>query len=411
MCLSLIVDCHPRIGGTNKIMKYRASQIPNLSVRLSEIKRQLKQGQLVVVESTQYQDHITVYMAWLEQPGRVLVSSPLLPDIQKQHLKDQASRYVEHNDVIMFHTSGTTGMPKLIVHTRQSMQKIKEISQEVWRWQREYVNVTVVPPMTSAFWHIILPGFIEKEFEILESSKNTFKKDIAQGGPVALVVPSILDILIATKTKIDLSNYRKILSGGSQVRSVHAEYVLSHGAQLFDHAFGTTETGSPILSREMNNSEFGDYTCLSAVAGIETKLEDGELWVKGLSLCANFQDLSHHDSWYRTGDYWETGPNGLIKFLGRKDDFVKLNSQRANLNDIEHYFATCGLGECLAVPQQKLGVDWIELWHTLTVTDQQLELIKSQSRKVLIPCCVPRKFKQVSELPKTALGKRQRITV
>jgi len=341
----------------------------------------------------------------------VLVCSPLLPDIQKQHLKDQASRYIEHNDVIMLHTSGTTGMPKLIVQTRKSMQKIKEISQEVWQWKSEYVNVTVVPPMTSAFWHIILPGFVEKEFEILESSKNTFKQDIARGGPVALVVPNMMYILIATNTKIDLSNYRKILCGGSQVRSAHAEYVLDHGAQLFDHAFGTTETGSPILSREMNNSALGDYTCLSAVAGIETKLENGELWVRGSSLCANYNSFSHHESWYRTGDYWQSGPEGLIKFLGRKDDFVKLNGYRANLNDIEQYFSLQGLGECLAVPQNKLGVDWIELWHTAEVGNKQTELLKKQCHNIMVSCCVPRKFKQVNQLPKTALGKKQRITL
>jgi acyl-coenzyme A synthetase/AMP-(fatty) acid ligase len=309
----------------------------------------------------------------------------------------------------MFHTSGTTGCPKLIVHTRQSMEKIRDMSQSVFQWHRDCVHVNLVPATTSAFWHIILPNFVEKEFEILQSSRNTFKDDLPCGGPVCIVVPNMLDMLIDTNTKIDLSNYRKILAGGSQVRPVHANYILSNGAKLFDHAYGTTETGSPMLSREMCTSEFGDYTQLAGVNGTQTKLEDGELWVKGPTLCANFQDLSHHDSWYRTGDYWETGPTGLIRFLGRKDDLVKLNGQRANLNDIEYYFVSRGLGECLAVPQRKLGVDWIELRHTAEVNDRQLELIRSQSHQVMIPCCVPRKFTQVSELPKTALGKRQRI--
>jgi acyl-coenzyme A synthetase/AMP-(fatty) acid ligase len=388
---------------------FRPSQITGLSYTVSEIKNQLRLGKLIVVESTQYQEHIVAYMSWLEQPGRILICSPLLPEIQRQHLKEQANAYVAHNDVIMFHTSGTTGMPKLIVHTRDSMAHIKQMSQSVFQWDRDCVHVTVIPAMTSAFWHIILPSLVEKDFKLLLSSKNTFKNDIGNGGPVCLVVPNLLDILIASKVKIDLSGYRKILAGGSQVNSCHAEYVLTNGCQWFDHGFGTTETGSPLLSREMCNSEFGNYTSLTGVAGMQTKLEDGELWVSGPSLCANYKDLSHHNSWYRTGDYWETGPQGLVKFLGRKDDFVKLNGYRANLNDIEYYFSSQGLGECLAVPQNKLGIDWIELWHTSPVPKKILEELKNKSQKIMIPCCVPRKFKKVDELPKTALGKRQRI--
>jgi acyl-coenzyme A synthetase/AMP-(fatty) acid ligase len=390
---------------------FRPSQIFDLAKKINQIKNQLRLGQLVVVESTLHQEHIVAYMAWLEQPGRILICSPLLPEIQRQHLKTQANSYVEHNDMIMFHTSGTTGMPKLIVHNRQSMSQIKQMSQSVFAWDQDCVHVTVIPAMTSAFWHIILPGLVEKDFTLLLSSKNTFKDDVPKGGPVCLLVPNLLDMLIASKAKVDFSGYRKILAGGSQVKSQHAEYVLSNGCQWFDHGFGTTETGSPLLSREMCDSKLGDYTSLSGTAGMQTKLEDGELWVKGPSLCANYQDLSHSDSWYRTGDYWEIGPQGLIKFLGRKDDFVKLNSYRANLNDIEHYFSLHGLGECLAVPQTKLGVDWIELWHTGAVSQKTLLNLKNQSQEVMIPCCVPRKFKKVDELPKTALGKRQRIKI
>lgn len=387
----------------------RATEIPNLSKTTAEIRNRLKSGETVIACSADHYYHVAVYTAWLEQPGRVLIFSHLLPEHQQQHLVSLASNQHQYLDSLMFCTSGTTGMPKLIVHDRNSMAAIAQMSQEVFGWDKNQIFVSLFPAGTSAFWHILIPAFVEKQFRVIFSSRDTLKKDFILGNAVGILMPGMIDMLMAMNINMSLSGYEKILSGGSRIKTKHAQYVLANGAKQFDHSFGSTETGSPLLSREMTSFEQGDFTCLRAKGGMMTQLVDGELWVKGPALAVNL--WLEPEGWYRTGDYWQQGSHDLIKFIGRNDDLIKMNGYNVNLNDVEDWFSARGFGECLAIPHQKIGIDWIELLHVGKLSDYEKNIVKEKAKIELIPCSVPRKFKLVNELEKTVLGKKRRVRV
>lgn len=71
----------------------------------------------------------------------------------------------------------------------------------------------------------------------------------------------------------------------------------------------------------------------------------GELWIGGQSLATGYiGDLErtrqrfitmNGEKWYRTGDYGKYNEQGIIEFLGRKDDQVKISGHRIEIGEIE----------------------------------------------------------------------------
>jgi acyl-coenzyme A synthetase/AMP-(fatty) acid ligase len=163
------------------------------------------------------------------------------------------------------------------------------------------------------------------------------------------------------------------------------------------------------MSRKFTvDDQYYDHTDLSALTnGVELKLVDRELWVRSPSLCENFKSFSHEGEWRRTGDLWQE-QQSLIKFIGRTDDVVKINSYTANLLEIETWWESRDLGECVAKCRSIGGNDYIELVHTKNFDSSTKENFKAQSKEVFPLCNVPAKFTQVPAIPKTSLGKKQR---
>ncbi len=71
----------------------------------------------------------------------------------------------------------------------------------------------------------------------------------------------------------------------------------------------------------------------------------GELWIAGKSIATGYkgneQQTNKHfinidgDRWYRTGDYGKYLDNGILAFLGRQDEQIKVNGHRIELGEIE----------------------------------------------------------------------------
>lgn len=89
--------------------------------------------------------------------------------------------------------------------------------------------------------------------------------------------------------------------------------------------YGMTETGPTVASATPDNAVAG---CVGhCVDGVEFKVVDGELHVRGPSLLAGYLDATRTpfdaDGFFRTGDLVELSEAGL-RILGRKDDRLTL---------------------------------------------------------------------------------------
>jgi len=385
-------------------------QICRLDDYLIQAEKNLRSDRVYVLSTNNFLEHIAAYMVWRDQGGNIFVKHPDLPPEQTQHVLKNLENLETSEPSIILHTSGTTGWPKLVINHQQQIDQACLMSTQAWEWSQQTSFLNFIPAFTSGFWHIILPATVMHDSTLFIGNRETVADDINRSGcNRTILVPGMINRLRGFKSKIDLSGYEIVGAGASQVSEHHCRYIFTHGAQSMAHLYGATEIGSPILSRRSYKlGDHNEWLPLSANGHNHVQLVNGELWVRGASLCVNYQDFDHQDQWLRTNDLWEQQQN-LIRFVGRRNDIVKMNGFQANLLMIENTVeARTDLGECLAVPRQTAGVDWIELQYVNPATTVDRKRLDQILNPVLSQCNIPKKYTLVDHIPKNGLGKKLR---
>lgn len=144
--------------------------------------------------------------------------------------------------------------------------------------------------------------------------------------------------------------------------------------------------------------------------------EEGEICVGGPILALGYynnlekthQDFiqnplneSYEEIIYKTGDIGEIKADGLLYFHGRKDRQIKHMGHRVELDEVELAVnSISGINECSTLYNPKEGVIW--LFYS---GDTPLKELVTELRSQLPGFMIPRKVKQLTELPKLPNGK------
>lgn len=394
-----------------KLFKQGVDISSSILNKVDYYRQALKSQQTVVITSIDHADHVAAYLAWQDTPGKILIMHPLLSPSDQQYLTSSVDNYQDVDDAVFFHTSGTTGRPKIVQHGRSQFLVFAAMSTKMFQVDRATKFLSLLPPFTSGFWQAFLPIFCQTGFELHLSSPDKLIQDITSTNfDVTFMIPNLIDYLQKSQHSISFDSFRFIGLGGSPVKNRHFNFLFNNGARICGQGYGSTETGSPLLDRKFTkDDQFYEYINLISLADdIKFQIQNQELWVQSPSLCENFKMYAHVDQWRCTGDLWDK-QGDLIKFIGRKDDIVKINGFQANLLDIETWFEDHGsVGECSAKLKNIGGNEYIDLMHTRVLTRTDQNNLKSQAQEVFSKFCIPAKFTLVDAIPKTALGKKQR---
>lgn len=118
------------------------------------------------------------------------------------------------------------------------------------------------------------------------------------------------------------------------------------------------------------------------------------------------------DRIYRTGDLASIGPDGLVRFAGRRDTQVKTRGHRVELGEIETVLHTVpGLRECavLGVPSGDFnGVTLCCAFVPAAAGVVTPSTLRSAIGRDLPPYMVPTRWLALKEFPRTASGKIDR---
>lgn len=387
----------------------RNNQFCNISKQVNESKKKLQDNNIFVVSSLDHIDHIAAYIAWKEVGGNVLVKNPYMPK-EVSEFVDQKLLNFEYENSIIFLTSGTTGFPKTIVDTNKQFESLIKVATDSMNWNSDSKWLNVLPAFTSAFWHMVIPCLVEYDASIVLGSRETVVEDLSQDVNLSAFVPGMIDNLRLSKIPVDLSKLDNFFSGSSAVLKRHVEFVFERGLKRFTQLYGATETMTPFLSRTTTEpDEFCEYLEFKPLdKETEIKLVDDELWVKGPTICENFKQLDHSEEWLKTGDLWEQ-TNDLIRFVGRKNDIVKVNGFQANLLMIESISENrTDLGETLALVRSSFGTEWIELLYTNKNFEIDKNKLKEIFEPILYKCCIPKKYTYIESIPRNPTGKKLR---
>ncbi len=311
-------------------------------------------------------------------------------------LHDPMAPPLDGGDALVVATSGSSGRPKLVVHTREALEGH---ARAVHRRLR-------VDP-TRDRWLCCLPLAHLGGLGVVARSVLTgtgvdvidgFDARTVRGAPGRLgstlvsLVPTALD-------RVETSPYRFVVLGGAADARARAQNVV--------RTYGLTETGGGVV-----------YDGLP-LEGVEVSVADdgsirvrGEVLARGLrSPDGSVEPVAGRDGWLDTGDLgrWV---DGRLVVEGRADDLIVTGGENVWPAPVEAVLLRHpGVAETAVVGDDdpEWGQRVVAYVVPVDLTDPPSTAdLRDHVRAAMPPFCAPREVRHVDTLPRTALGKLRR---
>ena len=320
-------------------------------------------------------------------------------------------------------TSGTTGTPKAAMHTAATLERQTQVF-------AEHFQLTTNDPIlvTSPVGHAVALLFGVRMALYLNSvmvliprwSAQTAAELTARYGCVFTVAPT--PFLMDTVTHVEQygaeqwRTLRYFPSAGAPVpRSlIQRALVALPNCQSWSY-FGTSEAGAVTaipLDADMDNRMNTDGI---ALPGMETRVVDGELELRGIQLMRGYwsgdpDGRMKADGWYATGDAAEQRPDGYIKMIGRARDIILRGGENISPLEVENVL----LGHpavtdvsIVGYPDERLG----SRLAAVVVTAQPVTLEHLRTRCAEVGLAKPKwpeYMVEIDAIPLSAIGKVRR---
>jgi fatty-acyl-CoA synthase len=336
----------------------------------------------------------------------------------------------------VFQTSGTTGVPKPLLHTANLYEQILTLAEQiVAAGEPRYRHVTVTPMwfvagQTSAFLYLFTGGtlLVSRFFRATEFLELLEREQVNSTFITPLMLYELLDHPDIDKR--DLSAMVVLSVGTAATNPVRLRQAVDRFGPVVRITYGLSE--SPFISaypgvgddpRQPNRIS----SCGPAYGDVRLEIrgEDGtvlpagatgELWVASKLNFAGYVGRPEQteqtlvDGWVRTGDLGHVDDEGYIHLTGRASDVIitTYGSHHIFPRAIEDALTThpqVRAAAVIGVPHQELGEAahaYVMLADDATVTEQELvDLVTEKLSWVW----APRSFDVVDDLPRTGSGK------
>jgi fatty-acyl-CoA synthase len=364
------------------------------------------------------------------QPGDISFS-----DRQQYPDSEPPEVMLEWNDPwAICYTGGTTGLPKGAVLTHRSITANSVNTVMSWGLGPDDINIVNMPMFHTGGFNVFLAplvhiggtsivcrGFdVDQVFDLIRDEHVT----------LLVGVPTMLIMMQQSPRwkDADLSSIKLAGSGGASCPKAIVEKFAERNIKLFT-GYGLTEAGPNTfwLPPEKRLEKIGSvgYPLIHIdVKIINSKGDEcgtdevGELLVRGPHVCAGYWGKPKEtakaiiDGWMHTGDLARRDEDGCYYIVGRSKDMFKSGGENvypAEIENVLHSQPSIAEAAVIGVPNEKwgeVGCAFIVLKPGMLLTTDEL-IAFCQIR--LAKFKIPKSFKFVDSLPKTAAGKIDKV--
>lgn len=362
---------------------------------------------------------------------------PMLEDYAEENLPEVIT---PDYPAYIIYTSGSTGKPKGVVVNHRSLLNA------IFWYQREF-NITAADKSTQ----LANLGFDASVIEIwpyLTIGVHLHLVDEKTRLSPTLLVPWLvkqeITICFMPTALVDLAlhmnwpasaHLRLLLTGGDQLHRTPPE----HASFKLINEYGPTENTVvaswahipavpqknrlPVIGRPITNTRL--YV-LNSAGSVQPIGVPGELFIGGKGVAQGYlgrPDLTAERfvpdpfstepgaTLYQTGDIVRFLPDGMLEFLGRRDNQVKIRGYRIELGEIEALMlAYPGVRDAVVVVNESLSGEKRLVAYVVAKEGVALakEKIRAALKEQLPDYMLPASFSLLDELPVTANGKVDR---
>ncbi|WP_341299967.1 amino acid adenylation domain-containing protein [Lysinibacillus sp. FSL H8-0500] len=131
----------------------------------------------------------------------------------------------------------------------------------------------------------------------------------------------------------------------------------------------------------------------------------GELWIGGKSIAVGYKGNEQQtksqfvyidgEKWYKTGDFGKYSEDGILEFLGRKDEQIKVNGHRIELGEIERSLkGNKGIKDAVVLANQQKNANTL---HAFITADSFGDIFDIHSTSSDIPKLIQNVMEVISE--------------
>jgi cyclohexanecarboxylate-CoA ligase len=347
-----------------------------------------------------------------------------------------AERRGSADDVVqLLYTSGTTGEPKGVMHTSNTiLSNARPFAARLGLTGKDIVLMSSPLAHQSGFiYGLLMPVLLQTTVVLQDVWEPRRAAGLIAEEHVTFTfasTPFLSDLTDAVgRGGCDVSSLRLFVAAGAPIPRVLVERASKTLDAAIISAWGMTENGAATTTKPGDPDEKAFFTDGCAMPGMEVAVfgpdhnrlppgEQGFLKVRG---CSNFvgylkrPQLFNHDAegWFDTGDLARIDADGYVRITGRSKDIIIRGGENIPVVEIEGLIFRHPSVQAVAivgVPDPRLG----ERACAFVVPKQGHDLSFAQMAQFLSEQKVarqylPERLEIVSELPMTPSGKVQKF--